>query len=323
MGKLSLLSRCTLALAVLAPFTTPTASAQGGAAAYAIVDSTTGYPLDGVNAHKKLQVGSLTKVATAMVVLDWADATGQDLGQFATITQGAAALNTGAGVGFQTGDQCSLRDLLYAALLQSDNTAAQTLADHVGRSLPAPPDAKVGPGTTFVTHMNALARNKGMANTLFLNPHGLDHLEKKLPHSTAADMARLTSYAMANSAFRFYVSQKERKITFTTAAGEPSSYLLRNTNELLGVGAIDGVKTGQTRRAGPCLIISEAKAPESRQEGEKHIITPRRINVVVLGAPDRFPVARELMAKGWQLYDTWAAAGRPMNTERERGERRR
>src|SRR5699024_9568693 len=99
------------------------------AAAYVIADTTTGYLLDSMNPHKKLQVGSLTKVATAMVVLDWADASGQDLGQLATISPEAAALNSGAGVGFQPGDQCSLRDLLYAALLQSDNTAAQALAD--------------------------------------------------------------------------------------------------------------------------------------------------------------------------------------------------
>src|SRR5688572_17239113 len=136
MGKLSLFSRFTLALAVLAPLSLSVSTAhaqEGGAAAYAIVDSTTGYQLGGANAQKKLQVGSLTKVATAMVVLDWAEASGRELGELATISPAAAALNSGAGVGFQAGDQCSLRDLLYAALLQSDNTAAQTLADHVGR----------------------------------------------------------------------------------------------------------------------------------------------------------------------------------------------
>src|SRR4051812_16735446 len=105
------------------------------AAAYAITDSTTGYVLDSANAQKKLQVGSLTKIATAMVVLDWSEAKGQDLGQLATVPASAGPLATTQGVGFQPGDQCSLRDLLYAALLQSDNQAAETLADHVGRTL--------------------------------------------------------------------------------------------------------------------------------------------------------------------------------------------
>lgn len=317
MGKISLFSRITLALAVLIPLSVSTARAQANAAAYAIVDSTTGYLLGGANTDKKLQVGSLTKIATAMVVLDWAEASGQELGQLATVTPGAVALSSGAGVSFQIGDQCSLRDLLYAALLQSDNTAAQTLATHVGRALMSP-GLKEGPETAFVMQMNALARRLGMRNTLFLNAHGLDHLEKKLPYSTAADLARLTSYAMNKSAFRFYVSQKERKITFTMATGEASSYLLKNTNELAGVDGIDGVKTGQTRRAGPCVILSSGRAPESRQEGSTHIITPRRINVVVLGSPDRFGVGRELMGRGWQLYDKWAAAGRPSGSERRR-----
>ena len=88
--------------------------------------------------------------------------------------------------------------------------------------------------------------------------------------------------------------------------------MLRNTNELLGVNAIDGVKTGTTRKAGGCVAISAARPPESRQEGEKHIITPRRLNVIVLGSADRFKVASGLLQRGWQRYDAWAAAGRPM-----------
>jgi D-alanyl-D-alanine carboxypeptidase (penicillin-binding protein 5/6) len=287
-----------------------TAAAQ--AAAYAIVDNTTNYVLDSQNGQKKLQVGSLTKVATAMVVMDWADAKGTDMGQMATVPASATALAGPNGVGFQAGDQCSLRDLLYAALMQSDNQAAETLAAHVGRELGS--GRELPPVTSFVAQMNALARKLGMRNTRFTNPHGLDNLEKTLPYSTAEDMARLASYAMNRSAFRFYVSQTERRMNFVTVAGEQSSYMLRNTNELVGKDSIDGVKTGQTRRAGPCLMISAARPPESKQEGETHIITPRRINVVVLGAQDRFGLSRQLLAKGWGLYDGWAAAGRPMKS---------
>lgn len=276
------------------------------AAAYAITDSTTGFVLDQVRGDKKLPIGSLTKIATAMVVLDWSDASNSDLGQLATVPGDAAQIATSQGTGLQPGDRASLRDLLYAALMQSDNVAALTLANHVGQAI----GGSGRPVENFVVQMNALARTKGMRNTKFLNPHGLDNLERSTPYSTANDLAKLTAYAMANSAFRFYVSQHERKITLFTASGQ-SAYLLRNTNELLGINSIDGVKTGTTARAGQCLIISAAKAPESRQEGETHIITPRRLNVVVLGATNRFPYAQSLLARGWQLYDSWAAAGRP------------
>ncbi|MEA3213180.1 MAG: hypothetical protein QOE70_6237 [Chthoniobacter sp.] len=285
--------------------------ARAGSAAHVIADGTTGFILDQANAQKKLQIGSLTKIATAMVVLDWAEASSADLSQMAAVPASAAPLNTPQSVGFQPGDSCSLRDLLYAALMQSDNAAAETLADHVGRTLQG--SADLPPVDRFVQQMNALAKNKGMLRTRFLNAHGLEGLERSLPYSTAEDLARLTSYAMASSGFRFYVSQKERKITYTSATG-PAAYLLRNTNELLGVDNIDGVKTGTTARAGQCVIISAARTPESVQKGETHYVTPRRLTVVILGSSDRFNEAAALLGRGWQLYDSWAAAGRPIKS---------
>jgi D-alanyl-D-alanine carboxypeptidase len=298
--------------AILATAVVRSADGQVPAAAYVISDNTSGYILDQANAHRKLQVASLTKIATAMVVLDWAAAKSGDVNQLATVPDSASALASPNGVGFQPGDRCSVRDLLYAALMQSDNIAAETLAAHVGRTLRAQPGRSEV--SIFVSQMNALARRLNMANTRFLNPHGLDTLERTLPYSSAADLAKLTAYAMANSAFRFHVSQKERKITILAANGEQSSYLLRNTNELLGIKNIDGVKTGTTRKAGECVIISAARPPESRQEGDAHIITPRRINVVVLGTTNRFNTAAQLLDRGWRLYDAWAAAGRPMKS---------
>jgi D-alanyl-D-alanine carboxypeptidase (penicillin-binding protein 5/6) len=275
-------------------------------AAWVVTDSITGVILDSSNPAKKLQIGSLTKIAAAMVVLDWADAQKRDLNELATVPQSAAGLGTTAGVGLTPGDQVTLRDLLYAALMQSDNQAAETLAAHVGRTL-----GSAQPVEGFVAQMNALARRLGMMRTRFLNPSGLDGLERAEPYSTAEDLAKLAAYAMDNSAFRFYVSQKERKITIQTATGEQTQYLLRNTNELLGANGVDGVKTGTTRKAGQCVIISAARPPESRQEGAQVTITPRRLNVVVLGATDRFGNANGLLQRGWKQYDAWAAAGRP------------
>ena len=300
--------RLSLAFSLLLlAFSVPAARAQAPAAAFAIVDNTTGTVLESSAGQKKLQIGSLTKIATAMVVLDWSEAKHQDLSAMATVPQAAGALaGSNGGVGLRPGDRCSLRDLLYAALMQSDNQAALTLADHVGRALGAPEK----PVEFFIAQMNALAGRQGMLRTRFLNPHGLEE-ERSLPYSTAEDMAKLTAYAMERSAFRFYVSQGERRISIAGATGETSGYMLKNTNELLGVDAIDGVKTGTTRRAGQCVIISAARTPESVEQNGTHIITPRRITVVVLGAADRFGAAHSLLTRGWSLYDQWAAAGRP------------
>ena len=97
-----------------------------------IVDSQTGFVLEEQEPRQKSQVGSLTKVATAMVVLDWAEKHSGDLNQVATIPP-EAFVGTGENlIGFQPGDRITLRDLLYAALVQSDNIAAYALANHVG-----------------------------------------------------------------------------------------------------------------------------------------------------------------------------------------------
>ncbi len=307
-----LLTAAAFSMLALLPGVSPRAAAQdqNSAAAWVIADTTTGVVLDSQNAKRELQIGSITKIATAMVVLDWAKAHGEDLGQSATVPDTVSALNSPNSIGLQPGDSITLRDALYAALLQSDNESAETLAAHVGRRLGAGKsdrDAVV----YFTAQMNALARKLGMRNTRFLNPHGLDDLEKKLPYSTAGDVALLTNYALSQTGFTFFTSQKERRVSWKTAAGGTQGYQLKNTNELLGVDGIDGVKTGTTRRAGACVVISAAKPPDSRQVGEEHIIVPRRLTIVVLGAPSRFAVARSLLSRGWSLLEQWARAGRP------------
>lgn len=279
--------------------------------AYVIIDAQTGWILEQADARDKRQVGSLTKVATAMVVLDWADKRGGDLNQVATIPAEAFA-GTGENlIGFQPGDRISLRDLLYAALIQSDNVAAYTLANEVGRALqPVVPSAGNGtPVAIFVGQMNFLAKTLRMERTRFVNPHGIDTGERSMPYSTAADLARLSRYAMNKPAFRFYVSQKERQIAFDRG-GQKKAYMLRNTNDLLGTNGVDGVKTGKTARAGDCLILSAHREPEIRKDGGHTSVTQRNLIIVMLGSANRFVEGGQLLARGWQLHEQWAAGGR-------------
>ncbi|MEA3186723.1 MAG: hypothetical protein QOD99_553 [Chthoniobacter sp.] len=305
-----------LAFAILLNFS-QRASAQE-AAAFVVTDSTTGHILLSSNSGKKLQIGSLTKIATAVVVLDWLEQRKGDISQPATVPPETPQVAGQNPIGFEPGDMVSVRDLLYAALMQSDNAAALTLADHVGRSLTTGKGGEVPPVTLFVAQMNALARRLEMKNTLFVNPHGIDANERKLPYSTAADLAKLTAYAMAKPAFRFCVSQKERTIGVRHAGGAEAHYMLRNTNELLGTEGIDGVKTGTTQRAGECVILSSSRSPESIQEGTKYTITPRRLVVVVLGSSARFQTGASLLHQGWGAYDQWTAAGRPLERSSSR-----
>jgi serine-type D-Ala-D-Ala carboxypeptidase (penicillin-binding protein 5/6) len=284
-----------------------------GAQAFIIVDSQTGYILEEQEPRKKLQIGSLTKVATASIVLDWAERKGGDLNQAVTIPPEAFVGTLENNVGFQPGDRITMRDLLYAALIQSDNIAAYTLAQHVGLQLgsllPTEVASKMTPIDAFVTQMNALAKQLKMERTRFVNPHGIDNNVRPMPFSTAEDMARLTRYAMNKASFRFYVSQKERQISFDRG-GHRFNYMLRSTNELLGKNGIDGVKTGRTTRAGDCLILSTNREPEVVTQGKAITVYPRHLIVVLLGSTNRFGEGAGLVARGWQLFDQWAASGR-------------
>jgi serine-type D-Ala-D-Ala carboxypeptidase (penicillin-binding protein 5/6) len=277
-----------------------------------IVDAQTGFVLQEVKSKDKHQIGSLTKIATAAVVLDWAEHKGGDLNQMVVISPSAFVGTLENNVGFRPSDEIALRELLYAALVQSDNVAAYTLGDFVGSQIQG--SAPAGKSNTsamdaFVTQMNALAKELKMEKTRFVNAHGVDQNVKPLPFSTAEDVARLTRYALNKASFRFYVSQKEREIAWRRA-GKEQRYKLRNTNELLGTQGIDGVKTGRTARAGECLVLSSARDPEVVRGPQGEQIFPRRIIVVTLGSANRFAEGAQLITQGWQLYDQWAAGGR-------------
>lgn len=294
----------------------PSQSQTQGIDAYVVLDAHTKKIFMASNAGKKRPVASLTKIATACVVLDWAERTGADLGRLAVVPPSAAGLSPNP-FNFSPGDTISLRDALSCAMMGSDNIAAETLAWHVGADI----QQRTGRGNSayavFVKQMNSLAATLGMTGTKFLNPHGLD-TGRAVPLSTAADMARLTLYAQKKAAFSFYTSLTERRITVYRAGSQKELFLLKNTNTALGRAGIDGVKTGTTARAGQCVILS---APRKniviRHSEENATIFPRRLIVVVLGSQNRFADGESLLGQGWARYDQWHEGGRVIASSEE------
>ncbi len=127
--------RCVLQAVLTLAFASLALAAQS----YIVVDNQTGMILAAERPNEKLQVASLTKIATAMVVLDWAQLNKTDLSQMAPISPRAVRAGGINPVGLQEGDSLSLRDLLYTALMASDNVAATALAEFVGAKLPECP----------------------------------------------------------------------------------------------------------------------------------------------------------------------------------------
>lgn len=281
-----------------------------------VIEAYSGKVLVASNAAAKRPIASLTKIATGIVAVDWATATGSDISSLRISVPETAALVGGPNpMNLQPGDRITMRDALYAALLGSDNLAAFTLADHVGRELLSRRGKSGDPVGEFVGEMNRLAKSLGMTQTRFANPHGLERRGTKA-YSTAADVARLSIYAMRRNAFTFIARQKERQIAVHGTSGS-RSYAIRNTNELAGETGVLGVKTGTSSAAGSCVSVCMERDPlvRTKPDGSKGA-TPRRLIVVVLNNPDRFSRARSLIRQGWAVYDPWLAAGAPVGDKR-------
>lgn len=268
------------------------------------------------DAHAKRPVGGLAKIATAMVTLDWAEASHVGVGVLATVPAYAFQMTSASSIGLQAGDQATLRDLIYATMMSSDDIAAITLGDFVGQDHLSRLARPGHPMQEFVRQMNQLAAREGAQGTRFTNPHGLEN-SRPLPYSTAADMARLGIYAVSRPAMRFYTNQKNRSITIYRS-GQQISVPLNNTNPLLGVDSIDGVKAASTARSGGCVVISAEKPSSVQvQADNSSLIYRHRMVVVVLGSANPYGESRALLQQGWAAYDRWLAAGRPITDKKQ------
>jgi D-alanyl-D-alanine carboxypeptidase (penicillin-binding protein 5/6) len=239
-----LTARLAWLIAVLALLmTSPSALAQSpsgaprlpGAKAAIVMEATTGDVLMAKNADVRRQIASATKLMTVLVALERDDH--DDI--FSAAEYSAAPAESQ--ITLRPGERMSVRDLLRATLLPSANDAAATLAVGTMGSTPA-----------FVTEMNRRAKALGLTNTHFANPVGLDDPDN---YSTARDLARLAIRLRRYEFFRRTVDLK-----FATLRSGSTRRTVLNRNALVRrVPAVNGVKTGNTRRAGNVLVGSASR----------------------------------------------------------------
>ncbi len=217
---------CALLLGQALPAAAADAAPELSAQSAILVEKESGRVLLEKNADEKRLIASITKIMTALVVLEQADP------EETVEIQREYTLTEGSSMYLQAGEIYSVRELLYGLLLHSGNDAATALACHVA-----------GTEQAFAVLMNEKAAALGMDNSCFENPHGLDGAEH---YSTARDMAKLTAAALDQPLFREIVSTKQIQL-----AGRQFT----NHNKLLWncPGAI-GVKTGYTQAAGRTLV---------------------------------------------------------------------
>lgn len=267
-------------------------------------------------ANQKRPVGGLAKIATAMVALDWAEASKVGVNVLATVPAYAPNIAGMAALDLTPGDQLTIRDLIYSTMMTGDNVAAITLGHFIGGDLLMRMGRQGDPLEEFVKQMNQLARREGAKNTRFMNPHGLEN-SRPVPYSCAADIARLALYAAARPSFRFYTNQKSRPVTVYRDGGS-RKLTLRNTNSLLGTDRIDGMKASVTPQSGGCAaIVAEKPSSVYKQADGSSVVFRHKMVVIVVGSADPFTEGRSLLYQGWGAYDQWLSAGRPVTDQRQ------
>lgn len=197
------------------------------------------------NVYERLYPASLTKLITALVVLEKAD-----LNNTVTISYNASHITeSGAKLcGFKEGDTIKLEDLLTAFLVYSGNDAGVAIAEHVGGTI-----------GEFAKMMNKAASAAGAVHSNFVNPHGL-HDDNH--YTTAYDLYLIFHQLVTYDKFLSIINNSEYTVTYKDAGGNPVTKTFATTNRYLkgteespeGITVIGG-KTGTTSKAGNCLIL--------------------------------------------------------------------
>lgn len=223
------------------------------------------------DAQEQSQIASITKVMTAIVALDHADTSMQ-----VKVSEKAALIGESS-ANLQEGDTMDLLSALKALLVPSGNDAAVAIAETVGATMAGGSSSSAEASlSVFVDGMNAKARELGLEDTVYENPHGLDDGEYEGDlHSTALDQAKVAKCAMSYSIIRDIVSGGDTTIQ-VKRAGQSVPVDLETTDLLLDMyDYAIGVKTGVTNLAGPSFMGAANK------DG-------RELYAVVLGATDEY-----------------------------------
>lgn len=248
------------------------AGPEVNARAALLMEKSTGQVLYEANAHAPLELASVTKVMTMLLIMEALDAGTITKETMVPVSATAAGMG-GSQVYMEEGEEFSVHDMLKAIAVASGNDACVAMAEYLA-----------GSESAFVEKMNARAAELGMEDTVFCNCTGLP---AEGHHSSAYDIALMS---------RELILRHPDIRTYTTIWMDTlrdGDFQLANTNKLVRYyeGAT-GLKTGSTDAALYCLSATAEK------EGMELI-------AVILGAPtssDRFEGAKALLNYGFAAY---------------------
>lgn len=191
------------------------------------------------DAHEKMAPASMTKIMTLLLVAEAISDNRISLDQEVTASEYAVSMG-GSQVYLEANSKYKISELIKAVGIGSANDAAVVLAEVVG-----------GTVENFVAMMNNKAKELGLTDTNFKNPHGLDEANH---YSTAYDMAMIASELVKYDFILDVTSTYEDHFTHPNG----NSIWLVNTNSLIRFyDGVDGLKTGFTTEAGYCLTATK------------------------------------------------------------------
>ncbi len=199
-----------------------------------LIEKETGIILYNKNSDSKAGMASTTKIMTCILAIEQ-----MDIYSLVTIPKDAVGIE-GSSLYLREGEIFTLYDLLVGLMLESGNDVAVAIALSCCQTV-----------EEFSCLMNNKAKELGMKNTHFSNPHGLSHSEH---YSTPRDMATLSRYALQNDTFKEIVGLK--KYTITPKNSEYIRYCYNHNKLLFNYEGTTGIKTGYTKLDGRCLVSS-------------------------------------------------------------------
>ena len=206
-----------------------------------LIEASTGKVLYHKNENEKLAPASMTKIMSMLLIMETLEKGQISLTDKINISENAASMG-GSQLFLQPNTTAKVEDLLKGIAIASGNDAVVAMAEKIG-----------GTEEKFVEMMNKKAKELGLKNTVFKNPHGLD---AEGHYSSAHDMALMAKELVKHEAILNYTKIYEEYLT----KSDGTELWMVNTNKLVKFyeGA-DGLKTGFTQTAGYCLTATAMK----------------------------------------------------------------
>jgi D-alanyl-D-alanine endopeptidase (penicillin-binding protein 7) len=198
-----------------------------------VIDQDTNEVLFSKNSQAVLPVASITKLMTALVVIE----SGSSLDAPLTVSQDDIDTEKGSGSRLRVGTELSRNEMLHLALMSSENRAANALGRHHPGGLPA-----------FVDAMNRKARELGMFDTRYVEPTGLSSANQSSAHDLTLLVKAASNHAIIrelSTSLETQVAVGKRQLQFRNTNG-----LVRNPEWDIGL-----QKTGYISEAGRCVVM--------------------------------------------------------------------